>query len=88
MDAPDRLGCPQVVSDIAPYRSIVSNQVVDGRAARREDLKRTGCREVDPSEAPPPVCRTKKWAKRLKMDYEPSPTPPERITSVGPIKVE
>ncbi len=58
---------PYVQSDMAPYLSVASNQMVDGRRARREDLKRTGCREVDPSEGLP-GCRTEKWAKRLGMD--------------------
>lgn len=43
---------PYMISDIADYYSIASGKLVSGRADRREDLKRTGCREVDPSEAP------------------------------------
>lgn len=42
----------QVMPDIPPYQSPVTGQWIDGRVARREDLKRTGCREVDPSERP------------------------------------
>lgn len=57
---------PYIQSDLAPYMSVVSNKMVDGRSDRREDLKRTGCREVDPSEGLP-GCRTEKWAKRLNM---------------------
>ena len=79
---------PYVVSDIKAYRSIASNQMIDSRSARREDLKRTGCREVDPSEAPPRYCHSKKWARVLKMDYVPPPKPKPRVTSVGPIKVD
>lgn len=40
----------EVMPDIQPYFSIASNRWVDGRTQRREDLKITGCREVDPSE--------------------------------------
>ena len=36
--------------DIKPYWSVASNKLVDGKTQRREDLIRTGCREVDPSE--------------------------------------
>lgn len=36
--------------DIRPYRSPVGTGEISGRVARREDLKRAGCREVDPSE--------------------------------------
>lgn len=66
MEAPDRVCMPLIQSDIAPYMSVVSNKMIDGRSDRREDLKRSGCREVDPSEGPV-GCRTEKWAKRLKM---------------------
>lgn len=36
--------------DIKPYFSVASCQMVGSRSTRREDLKVTGCREVDPSE--------------------------------------
>jgi hypothetical protein len=42
-----------VQADLKPYRSPVTRKVVDGRRERREDLKRTGSREVDPSEWKP-----------------------------------
>ena len=45
---------PFVWSDLPGYVSPVSDvgapKWVEGRAARREDLARTNCREVDPSE--------------------------------------
>lgn len=44
---------PIVVSDLPEYISPVTRRPVDGRAARREDLKRANCREVDPSEYRP-----------------------------------
>lgn len=40
----------QVVPDLPGYLSPVGAGWIEGRAARREDLKRTNCREVDPSE--------------------------------------
>ena len=39
-----------IMGDLPAYESPIDGKVVDGRAARREDLKRTGCREYDPSE--------------------------------------
>lgn len=39
-----------VQGDLPMYFSPVTNQPVEGRYQRREDLKRNGCREVDPSE--------------------------------------
>lgn len=40
------------MGDVREYISPVTQRPVDGRRARREDLARSGCREVDPSEAP------------------------------------
>jgi hypothetical protein len=44
---------PYVMSDLPAYVSPLGDGVVEGRAARREHLKRNGCREVDPSEYKP-----------------------------------
>lgn len=41
---------PQVMRDIKPYRSPIDGRWIDGKRERREDLKRNGCREVDPGE--------------------------------------
>ncbi len=41
---------PFIWSDLEGYQSPVGTGWVEGRAARREDLKRSGCREVAPSE--------------------------------------
>lgn len=41
---------PIIQRDLPGYHSPVTNEWIEGRAARREDLKRHGCREVDPSE--------------------------------------
>lgn len=47
------LAFPYVRGDLKPYVSPVTGKVIEGRAARREDLARSGCREVDPSEYKP-----------------------------------
>ena len=70
MEAPDRLAVPVIRSDIGEYMSVVSNKMISGRAAQREDLKRAGCRLAEPEDAPPPVARTEKWARRLGYDRE------------------
>ncbi len=85
MEAPDRIAVPYIASDIKPYRSVASGKMVDGRSARREDLKRTGCREVDPSEYKAETCRTEKWAKRLGLPHVPDPGPQRMPNYVGPI---
>lgn len=63
---------PQIQSDLPAYFSVASGKWVDGRRARRDDLKRTGCREVDPSEGPK-YCTSKKWAERLGMEWNNAP---------------
>lgn len=51
LDVSDSAVCaPLIISDLPEYISPVTRLPVGGRAARREDLKRSGCREVDPSE--------------------------------------
>lgn len=43
---------PSIQRDLPAYRSPIGTGVIDGRAARREDLARSGCRAVEPSERP------------------------------------
>jgi hypothetical protein len=74
---------PYIQSDIRAYRSMATGQVVDGRRAQREDLKASGCRLADSSEAPK-HCHTAKWARRLKLPHEPPPKPQARVTRIGP----
>lgn len=52
LELPERgeITAPYIASDIPAYMSVASGKMIDGRADRREDLKRTGCRECDPSE--------------------------------------
>lgn len=46
----ERRATLQIISDIEPYKSPLGTGVVGSRRERREELKRSGCREVDPSE--------------------------------------
>lgn len=88
MQTIDRIAVPHIASDIKPYFSVATGKMIDGRAAQREDLKRSGCRIVDPSEYKPQTCRTKKWADRLGKEWVPD-KPPERLpTTIGPVKVD
>lgn len=43
----DRPMAPLVFGDLPSYQSPVTGLWVDGRVARREDLKRTGCRPYE-----------------------------------------
>jgi hypothetical protein len=44
---------PQIMPDLPPHKSPVDGTVIEGRAQRREYLKRHGLREVDPTEWKP-----------------------------------
>lgn len=56
--------------DIAGYQSPVTKKWVEGRAAQREDLKRTGCRVADPSEFTP-TYHSKERAIKHGREWEP-----------------
>lgn len=60
---------PNVTGDLPEYISPVTGKPVDGRWARREDLKRSGCREVDPSEWKPRYLNRKFAEKRGLMKF-------------------
>lgn len=61
---------PYITSDIPAYFSHASGKWVEGRSARREDMKRAGVRELDPSEFKPQY-RDKKRAERNKGEWNP-----------------
>lgn len=69
---------PSIQSDLAPYKSPLGTGWIDGRRARREDLARGGCREVDPSEYRP-VAWNPENAARYGLPYEPPPPTPEHV---------
>lgn len=43
---------PMIISDIPEYRSPVDGRVITSRSERRDDLKRNGCVEYEPSMSP------------------------------------
>jgi hypothetical protein len=75
---------PFIISDTPTYISPVTGKPVDGRAARREDLKRSGSREVDPSEFKP-VYRNAEFAKKrgLEVGGDPLAKPVRLPTTIG-----
>jgi hypothetical protein len=65
------LPAPYVVRDTPAYKSPLGDGlVIEGRAARREHLKRNNCREVDPSEFAPRY-KNERFAKKHGLPYEP-----------------
>jgi len=63
-----RIATPMIISDIEPYKSPVTGEVIGGRAARRDDLKKHDCvdaRELGESFGKRKGVRSEKWAKRL-----------------------
>lgn len=66
---PKIIACPAaVISDIQPYRSPITGEVIGGRAAKRDDLKRHDCidaNEVNTSFGKRRGVKSDKWANRL-----------------------
>lgn len=46
------LAMPTVVSDIPAYASPIDGRMITSRSERRDDLKRSGCVEYEPSLSP------------------------------------
>ena len=69
------LPMPYIRSDIKPYTSPVTGKVIEGRAARREDLARSGCREVDPIEYKP-IYRNYEFCQKHRLPYMGDAIPP------------
>lgn len=44
------VSAPHVATDYPPYECPVTGKMIEGRAAHRENLKRTGCRLFEPGE--------------------------------------
>lgn len=55
---------PMVIADIPGYTSPIDGRWVEGRRARKEDLRRNGCREYDPTE------RTQLTARKQREETE------------------
>ena len=66
---------PHVRPDLPAYRSPVTGQIIEGRAARREDLAKSGCREVDPSEFKP-IYRNYEFCQKRRLPYMGGDVPP------------
>lgn len=73
--AAEGISMPYVRGDLPSYKSPVTGQIIEGRAARREDLARTGCREVDPSEFKP-VYRNYEFCQKYRKPYMGGDVPP------------
>lgn len=72
METRDGLFVPMVLSDTPSYTSPVTGKPIDGKAARREDLKRSNSREVDPGEYKP-TYHSKERAIAHGREWEPRP---------------
>ena len=70
------LPMPYVRGDLPTYISPVTGKPVEGRAARREDLARSGCREVDPSERPKDGYTNYEFCQRRRLPYRNGDIPP------------
>lgn len=66
---------PYVRGDLPPYRSPITGQIIEGRKARREDLARSGCREIDPSEFKP-IYKNYEFCQKRRLPYMGGDVPP------------
>jgi hypothetical protein len=56
---------PMVVSDLEPYESPMTGKIITSKSEQREDLAKSGCRLLDPSESPTKgAIRNKKFAEK------------------------
>jgi hypothetical protein len=55
--------CPTVIGDIPEYTSPIDGRPITSRSERREDLKRNGCVEYEPS-VPKRYFRNERWARK------------------------
>lgn len=67
---------PYIRSDLPGYVSPVTGKWIEGRAARREDLARTGCREVDPSEGKHIKYQNYEFCQKYRKPYMGGDIPP------------
>ena len=69
------IGMPYIRSDLPPYQSPITGKMIEGRAARREDLARSGCREIDPSEYKP-TYKNYEFCQKRRLPYMGGDVPP------------
>jgi hypothetical protein len=62
------LAAPMVMRDIPEYRSPIDGRMITTRGARREDLKRNNCVEVDPPKHK--VVRSEKYARFIGAEVD------------------
>ena len=46
IDRGDPMGRTQLMPDLAPYKSMITGEMITGRAQHREHLRKHGCQEV------------------------------------------
>jgi hypothetical protein len=63
------IAAPRLARDYASYQSPVGNGMIEGRAAHREDLKRSGCRVMEKGEWNP-VYRNAEFARKRGLRLE------------------
>lgn len=68
-DSNQPITAPRITSDYGAYSSPVGSGVVEGRAAHREDLKRSGCRVMEKGEWNP-VYRNPSFALKRGLPLE------------------
>jgi hypothetical protein len=66
------LACPRIIRDIPDYRSPIDGRVIGSRSEKREDLRRNGCVEWEPSLSPTkgkPVFKNERFARKHNLPF-------------------
>jgi len=84
METTGEVCAPMIASDIKAYMSPLGTGMIDGRRARREDLKRGNCREVDPSEHKVEY-HDKKFAAKRGLEWTPAPKVERKYRDINPV---
>lgn len=79
-EAPPLQAGPFIWSDLPAYRSPVGTGWIEGRAARREDLKRAGC--VEAGDMPRLGFRSENYARQAGKEPTAAPRKPYVRTTV------
>lgn len=80
--APGPISAPHIQSDIPAYASPRGTGMIEGRAARRNDLAAGNCREVDPSEFKV-TYQNERFAKKHGLPWTPEGPYVKRIGDDG-----
>lgn len=76
-----------VVSDTPEYISPITGKLIDGKVARKEDLKRSGCVPFEPMTSRPRGIASPKRAAKLGRKWDEAAAHRQRTKRIDPLSV-